>query len=148
MGTDMRVWAAAALVAASVLLSGCFTVEHNTASKKPEVTIAAPADRIKPAMINAFINEGYAVRDSSEYAIVLGKNSIDDKDAIWIGSGSLIQVTLNFATIDKSTRVVADIAWVMNPGSGKQETMSGNNLEMSTGIQATLDRVKASLSSS
>lgn len=146
MGTDMRVLAGIAL-AAGLALGGCQTVQHNTASQKPEVTIAAPSAKVKPAVINAFINDGYNITSDSQYLVVMRKASDNVGATLLFGSTNYPavdeRVNLTFAEMDGKTRIVADTSFVANPGTGFEEVIPTTRFEESAEVQTMLDKVKA-----
>lgn len=47
--------------AAAILLAGCGSVTHNTASGKVEARIAAPPEAVKSALANAMVNQRYRI---------------------------------------------------------------------------------------
>jgi cell division septation protein DedD len=142
-----------AMFGLAALLFGCGTpVRQNTASGRPEVTIAnVPADRVKSALVNEMINGGYRITKDSQFEIAFDRPIDNLAAAVLFGSRYDAQpnarVAYSIAQVGSDVRVVADMAIITNPGSGFEQRTDVSAGADSPKIQELLNRVSASLTS-
>ncbi len=109
------------MVFLALLCTGCQTDKMATASGSPEVTIAnARPDQIKPAIVSAMLNTGLRIKADSQYNIVFEKREENLFVGVFFGTGygpPVHRVSFAIAEVPGGTRVVADSAIIINPGT-------------------------------
>lgn len=133
-----------------IFLSGCLAttqVQHSTASGRPEVTIVRKAAKSVLADIsNEMVNLSYAPRARSEMTAVFEKD-LDRAEQLLLGSTGgnkpVRRVTYDIIESDTSTRVLATLAIVSDPGGRNEKATPVNDSKESLQWQALLDKVKA-----
>lgn len=135
-------------IAGALLLASCAApVKHYTASKRPEVTIAAPAADVKPVMVNDLVNMGYYPVQDTPMLLVMDRPVDNTAANLLMGSvyNPVAHARLAFTLTEKdgSTRVVANMAIVTNPGSAYEKLAPMNNSVDSRNLQAWLNGLKA-----
>lgn len=142
-------WERSAIIGASLLLASCVTapVEHHTASGKPEVTVAATPESIKPQLVSQMLSAGYRINRDTVYELSFDRPVDNLAVAVLMGSKYDAQpnsrISFSFAPIGGQTRIVADAAIITNPGSAFERRTPTNNGVDSQSIQQYLDRLKA-----
>lgn len=137
-----------------LVLPGCLTppAVHATASGKPEMTVAAPADLVKPVIVGKMLSRGYRITRDTQYELSFDKPTDNIAVAVLLGSKYDSQpnarVSYSFAPIGGETRVVADMAIITNPGSAFERRTDVNGSADSPIIQGLLNDVKADMMSS
>ena len=133
----------------SVLLSGCVTpVVHHTPSGKPEVTIASDdKDLVKSVLVSEMLNRGYDISKDSDYMIAFDRPVENALAAALLGSqyDSTPNARASYTVVlvaDGSTRVVATLRFVTNPGSPYERYTEASDHRTSPEIQALLFRVR------
>ncbi len=109
----------------AVTLAGCASGPPiNTPSGSPEITLSnVRVDCVKGAFLNALLNKGYRIEQSSDYVIVVGKPTDNTMAALLYGSGlnAIPEERLRMTMITQSggsgLRIVFDGAYVTNPGT-------------------------------
>ncbi|MBA5777189.1 hypothetical protein H2509_08625 [Stappia sp. F7233] len=131
-----------ASLAIAFALVACQGVQHNTASGRPEVTTRKSVEVVKNSAINELINHGYAVTADTPYSMTFEKPVENPVAAALLGSqwNSVpnARIRLTFAKVPAGTRVVADLAFVTNPGTGFERLTPANNNPDSVKIQEWL----------
>lgn len=135
-----------AILALFLAFGGCQTVAHNTPSGRPEVKIAAAAERVRPEMINGFIDRGYTVVEDTPYRLVVDRSSTSVMANLLLGSSwnprVNARISLTIAGIGNETRVVADMNIVTNPGTSFERLTPASNSKDSEEIQLFLTFLK------
>ncbi|BDA84943.1 hypothetical protein Sa4125_24850 [Aureimonas sp. SA4125] len=141
----------AAVVFCISALSGCQSVQHQTASGRPEASIAAPADQVKTAFVGSMTNYGYQLTRDSQFQIVMERQSDNAMANVLLGSNYdptvEARVTATFLDMGAQTRVTADMGIVRNGGSAFEAVTPMNNNVDSLGVQNLLDEIKTGLES-
>jgi hypothetical protein len=145
-GSSMRI----VLLLLSTLLAGCLaTVQHQTASGRPEVTIAGKvARRVQATLTNDMLNLGYVPKARSDTVAVFEKPQEAMSQFLFGGIGEskpVYRLTFDIVESDASTRVVGSYAAVQNPGGGGgrvEKVISLDDIPESKEIQATLDALR------
>lgn len=131
-------------------LSACLTtpVQHATASGRPEVTIARRgAKSLLADITNEMVNIAYVPRTRSETVAVFEKD-LDRAEAFIISGGPgenkpVRRVTFDIVESETSTRVLATLSIVTDPGGRKEKATPVNDSKESFQWQQLLDRIKA-----
>ena len=117
------------MVRMTMVLLVCFSlaacaspVTHQTASGRPEVTIATTTvDAVKGALISAMVNGGYSITRDSDYLLAFDRPVDNVLAAALLGSEydstPNARISYTIAELRSRIRVVADLALVTNPGS-------------------------------
>jgi hypothetical protein len=132
-------------------LQGCLTPppEYATASGKPETTIQASPEKIKPLIVGKMLSRGYRITRDTPYELSFDKPSDNLAVMVLLGSKYDIQpnarVSYSFAPIGAETRIVADMAIITNPGSSFERRTDVNSSGDSPIIQGLLNDVKAEI---
>ena len=130
-------------------LQSCITppIEHQTASGKPEITIAATPEVLKPKIVTQMLTAGYRINRDTAYELSFDRPVDNLAVAVMLGSKYDSQpnarISFSFAPIANETRIVTDIAVVTNPGSAFERRTPMNNSADSGKVQAMLDVLKA-----
>ena len=142
----MRVWLG---LAVALSLAGCNGVKHETASGRPEVTIRSSAEPVKSAVTGFLVNAGYSITKSSDIQVVGERTPDNAMAAVLFGSQydstPKARITYTILPLGGTTRVIADMAIVTNPGSAFERVTPLNNVPESAGVQRSLIDVKAAL---
>lgn len=130
-------------LAVALLLSGCATpAQHQTASGKPEATMAAAPDRIKPLLIRDMTNQGWRMAKETQYDMTFEK-PLEGPASILLASRydptPIGRISFSIFPQGNTTRVVADLAGVSNPGSAYERRTEMNNNRDATKVQDLLD---------
>jgi C-terminal processing protease CtpA/Prc len=139
------------VLALASLCAACATVPPPaTASGKPEVTISnSSPDKVKPVLVNKMINTGYRITKDTPYELTFDKPTQNFAVAALMGSKydgvPNERVSYTFADVGGSTRVVADVAIITNPGSAYERRTDLNGGAYNYDLQIMLDDVNASL---
>jgi hypothetical protein len=127
--------------------TACTTVQHATASGRPEVTVNAPADAVRVAFINGFIDRGYTIIEDTPYRLVMDRRSDNVMANVLLGSQWNPQIhariSLTVATLNSKTRVVADLNAVTNPGTAFERLTPMSNSKDSEEIQQFMRGIAA-----
>lgn len=146
----MRTRSMAAL-AIAFALTGCQGVQHTTPSGRPEVTINAPANDVKTALVGTLANFGYSMSKDTAFQIVMQKESGNVMANVLMGSQYDptvdVRLTATFLDMSGTTRVTTDLGIVRNGGSAFEATTSVNNSQDSIGVQSLLNDIKTGLES-
>jgi hypothetical protein len=137
-------------VFAAALLVGCLaTVKHDTASGRPEVTIAGKSAKDVLAFAsNDLINRGYMIRTRSELNAVFEKKFTGTGAFLISGPGladPVNRLVLDFVESGGATRVISSYSLVSNPGGQKgvaEKVTSADDLAESKEIQTLLDSIR------
>ena len=138
------------LVLLPLLLAACQQpVQHDTASGRPEVCIrkATPA-QVSAELSSDLLNRGYSITQQTDN-LVRADHPLKGFGAALLASAynsnemPNARVTYNIVKTESCTRVVADIAEVVNPGTGFEHTELLNNSQDSLLVQQTLDNLSA-----
>lgn len=131
----------------ALVLGSCATTAPapQTASGKAEVTIQAPAQVIKSALINEMINRGYRIVRDSEYELAF-EHVITNVALVMLlgtsgGGAPTERVTYQIAALGPSTRVIADIAVISNSGTAFEKRIETSQGADAPNVQALLDKV-------
>lgn len=139
------------LLVVVALLSGCATpVTHNTPSGRPEVTInGVPPNKVSARLTNEMLNWGYNIRKQSDNLIAFDRPTDNLMASALLGSRydstPNARITFMLAELGNSTRVVADLQIVTNPGSAFERLTNMNQSQDSRKIQEMLQRIKYQL---
>ena len=123
-------------------------VTHQTASGRPEVTIATTnVDAVKGALISVMINGGYSITRESHYLLAFDRPVDNVLAAALLGSQydstPNARISYTVARIQSGIRVVADLAIVTNPGSAFERHTNMNANQDSLGVQKLLLQIKS-----
>jgi hypothetical protein len=134
-----------AIILACMLLGGCITATGaNTASGRPERTVNLPAETAKAKVVAAMINRGFSLRSDSAARVVFFR--LGDT-----GTGGIITaaygVEAAFTIIPQggSSRVMAEVSGVGNPGTWQQGGMQLNKWNGGDAAMADVNAVLAGL---
>jgi len=134
-----------------VFLAGCATpVTHNTKSGRPEVTISGKVgDQIAARLTNRMLNARYNVKNASKTLLVFEKPIDNVLAAVLLGSRydstPAARITYTIVESDTSTRVVASLAAITNPGSAFERVTPMDNSKDSASVQQMLSELQTSL---
>lgn len=131
-------------------VAGCVTtVEHNTASGRPEVTVKAPPDAVKSVVIGVLMNLGYTIRTDSQFQVVFERDPNNVLASVLLGSQYdsriLVRISVAFMQSGQTTRVIADFNLVRNPGSAFERLTPMTNSQDAGKFQVVLNDIKAGL---
>lgn len=133
---------------ALIFLSACATpAQHNTPSKKVEVTIhGVQKTAVKDRLTSDMVNRGYLMTKSDDSLIAFDR-AVDNfmVNALLSSrydSTTNARVTYNLIQLDKDVRVIADCAVITNPGSAFEKRTDMNGNPDTYKIQAMLDSLK------
>ncbi|MBO0661577.1 hypothetical protein LQ948_03225 [Jiella sp. MQZ9-1] len=130
-------------------LAGCQTVQHDTQSGRPEVTIAAPSETVKTAFVGIMTNFGYALKRDSNFQIVMERPVHNVVMNLLLASeyDPTLEARVSATVLDLGarTRLTADMGVVRNAGTGFEAVTSANNSPDSSGLQNLLDEIKTDL---
>jgi len=105
--------------------AGCQTAQVNAPSGKPETTVTAPSDKVRPLVLNDLLNNGFTIKSDTPYQMVVEQPSKNFWANALLGSNwnpqVNVRVSLTFVPVGNSTRIVADMVAVTNPGSGFEQ---------------------------
>ncbi|WP_147282493.1 hypothetical protein [Microvirga subterranea] len=139
----------AGAVALGLVLSGCQTVQHQTASGRPEITVARPAADVKSAWAGYLVNRGYTITKDTDLQVVGEIVPNNAMAHMFFGSRydgvPKARLTATYLSIGGGTRMVVDPAIVTNPGSAFERVTPLNNHPDTAGIQQTMNDLKEAL---
>ena len=119
------------------------------------VTIAAPADKIKAALVAQYAGQGYLVLADSAFQLSLGQNRPADAELVAsvVTAGARprsTKVVLTFALtpLGAQTTVVPQVElWTTNPSGATDRWDVSRNAKLRTDLEKTLSEVKRGLES-
>jgi hypothetical protein len=115
------------ILIATALLAGCATTILNTASGRPEVTIAAPKATVRSALVNGMVDRGYAVRRTDEF-VIEGERDGGAMASVLLATPnnptSQVRASLNLSGDDGAVRVV--LRTFLVAGGREQGETTGN----------------------
>ena len=126
------------------------TVTHQTASGKPEVTImTTEISAVKGLLVSEMLNRGYSITSESGNLVAFDRPVDNAFAAALLGSQydrtPNARVTYSIAPLGSSTRVIADLAIITNPGSAFERRTDMNSNQDSLMFQDLLDFVAIEL---
>lgn len=141
----------ATIALASLVLSACQSVQHNTPSGRPEVTVNATAKDVKTAFVGTMSNFGYQLKRDTDFQVVM-ERQIDNMMANVLLSSNYdptveARVTATFMDFGNSTRVTTDLGVVRNGGSAFEAVTAFNGSGDSLGVQSLLQDIKTGFES-
>lgn len=140
------------VLAAALMLSACQTAQQPaTPSGKAEVEIRAPVAAVKAQLLSRAMDKRFNVTKDTEYLLQIDKPTENLAAAVLLGSKydatPSERIVFTFAPLGESTRVVAALMIVTNPGSAFERLTPINAGEGVDRTQASLDEIKALLES-
>ena len=130
-------------------VTGCLAtspVQHATPSGRPEVVIPRrSAKAILADISNEMVNIAFEPRTRSEMSAVFEKY-LERTEQLLLGAGGkrpVRRVTFDIIESEASTRVLATLSIVSDPGGRDELATPVNDSKESLQLQALLDRVKA-----
>lgn len=143
------------LLLASMLagtLAACQAVRHDTASGRPEVTIAADKEAVRAVLIDAMIDRGFLIVDDTPYRLVMDRSSDNALANALLGSRwnptVHARAAMSLTETAGATRIVASLDVVTNPGTAYERLTPFSNsrdaAEFQTFLQTVAARVEAS----
>lgn len=133
----------------AVALAACATVNSNTASGHPEVTVAGSGAAVKAFITSEMINKGYAPHSSSDEMIVFDKLAPANAGSTWmaLSVGPLtMRTSFTIVQLGNSVRVVGTPAMVSWAGYPREEPVGGVFTTFPVAV-SDLDAVLASVRS-
>lgn len=134
-----------------LILAACATpVQHNTPSKKAEVTIHG----VTRAQVRDFLTDGFATACpnlvKSEESQIVCEGPVTDSAAYVAlytryDSDPIYRVTLNLIKVKGGVRVVSNYAGISNPGSAYERRNDWNNSPDTLKLQDALNKAKSKL---
>ena len=135
---------------ACAILLGCATVQHNTPSGRPEVSISkASVSQVKNALANMMINQGYAITSDTPLLVSFEKLFTGD-DAIYftsIYSNPYLRVIYSITESPPDIRVVANTFIISNAHTGIERVYPFDHARVSREVQAGLNKLRSDLES-
>ncbi|NJL06973.1 MAG: hypothetical protein HC900_00945 [Methylacidiphilales bacterium] len=133
-------------------VSACVTtVNHNTASGRPEVTIKAPADAVKSVIVGVSMNLGYTMKSDSQFQVILERDPNNILANVLLGSQYdsrvVARMSVAFMQSNQTTRAVLDLNMVTNPGSAFERLTPMTNSQDAGKFQVVLNDIRAGLES-
>lgn len=134
-----------------LVLTACQSVQHNTPSGRPEVTVSAPARDVKIALVGTLTNFGYQLKRDTDFQVVM-ERQIDNVMANVLLSSNYdptveARITATFMDFGGSTRVTADLGVIRNGGSAFEAVTPVNGSGDSLGVQSLLQDIKTGFES-
>jgi len=132
-------------------VTGCVEpTVHDTPSGRPEVTLSTKnMDAVRSALINQMLNKGYSITRDTGHSVAFDRPVDNALGAALFGSEydatPNARIVYTLAALDRSTRVVADIAIITNPGSAFERQTNMNSNQESVKVQEMLDGLKRAL---
>jgi hypothetical protein len=119
------------VVLLALALAACATVKSNTASGKPEITVAgSSAGAVKGYIKSEMMNRGYAPHSSSESLIVFDKLAPTNAGSTWMAMsvGPLtMRTTFTVIEVNGSVRVVGSPALIAWAGYPREQPVGGSS---------------------
>ena len=137
----------------AIFLAGCATTPSlRTASGKPEVTIPSTSKKaVFDALTNAMIQQGYEVKNITDYSAVYGKKTDSILASMLLGSqyDSTPEARVAYTVVDTSegVRVVAALQMITNPGSAFERVTDLSQSANAQSWQTFLENLRGSLTS-
>ena len=134
----------------ALALAACVTpVDHGTPSGRPEVMMATTdTTGIKSDLVNRMLNKGYGITRDSGFVIAFDRPVDNVLAAAMLGSQydsvPNARIVYTIARTGNTTRVIADIAIITNPGSAFERPTPFNNSQDSLKVQAMLNEMAQS----
>ena len=136
------------------MLTGCAaTRPMSTASGKPEVNInSTDREKIKSAIINEFMNAGFSLVSDTSYSVVFTK-PMDGVGGVFYqamlgnaySSSPEWNARINMATLNNSTRVMAQAVVKMQNAFGREDINDMTDGKAGAQLQQILEQVKVTL---
>lgn len=135
----------------ALILGGCATTQRlATPSGKPEVNInTIDREKIKSVVINEFMNAGFSLISDTDYSVVFSKPMEGFGGIMYqtmlgnsYSSSPKWNARINMATINNSTRVMAQAVVRMQNAFGREDVNDMTNGKAGTQLQQILQRVK------
>lgn len=133
-----------------LLAGGCMTSgSAPTASGSPEVTMRAPPDRAKAALMNVVLNRGLRVKSDSAYSLIVEQETKSTAARVLTATDSstpVERVSFNIAPVAGGTRIVADSSYVTKPGTAFEQQVPNSAWKVfgPAQLQSLLDEAAAS----
>jgi len=133
------------------LVAGCAApIKHLTPSGRPEVTITGRVgEQVVARITDYMLNRGYNVKTATNTLLVFEKPIDNVLATVLLGSryDSTPAARVTYTTIETetSTRVVASLAAITNPGSAFERVTPMDNSKDSVSLQQFLNELKSSL---
>jgi hypothetical protein len=129
----------------ALTLAACATVKTNTASGKPEVTVAGPkASTVRAYVTSEMLNRGYSPHSSTDAILVFDKLAPMNAGTGWLTAtlGPItVRTSFTIVDFDGTVRVVGTPAMVQWAGTAREQPVAGTF----TAPQAAVDDVNAVL---
>jgi hypothetical protein len=140
MHTNTKITALLALFS----LTACGTpVQHMTASGKVEEVFQGTPEQIKGPLVGMMSTNGFNMTKDTPYMLAFDKPSDNLLANVLLGSRydaiPNARVSFAFAPMGATTRVIADVSIVTNPGSSFERITPANNNESTGKLQDWLD---------
>ena len=126
--------------------TGCTSIRHMTPSGRPEVTIThKTGEQVAARLTNEMINAGYNVKSATKTLIVFEKMVDNVLIRAMLGSrydsNPALRIAYTIVETKFTTRVVASLSIITNPGSAFERVRAWNNSKDSQIIQRGLIRL-------
>lgn len=135
--------------AVSSALLGCRTT-YDTASGRPEITVARSAGEVKTAIASYLLNRGFRVIKDTDLQVVAERQTQNIGAALLFNTefGGLPteRVTITFLSSGGNTRVVSEVAVVSNAGSAFEKVTQMTNSPIAGDMQQELAGLNQTLS--
>lgn len=129
-----------------VLIACAASQPLQTASGRPETTIAADKATVKTELLNRAVNNRWQITKETDSMVVVQKANPDFMTNFMLGSAWDPQTELRIAytliSAGTSTRVVADASIITNDGSAFEKTTVVTNTKVNEGIRLELENLK------
>lgn len=140
----MKVFAFLTMGTLVLSLTACGTpVQHMTASGKVEEVFQGTPDQIKGPLVGMMSSNGFNMSKDTPYMLAFDKPSDNIVANVLLGSRydavPNARVSFAFAPMGVTTRVIADVSIVTNPGSAFERITPANNNESTGKLQGWLD---------
>jgi hypothetical protein len=136
----------------TIAIVSCATVPPlRTATGKAEVTISGVTKKqVIDGITYRMVLKGFQVKSTSDYMVVVGKKTENAAALILLGSRwdptPEERIAFNIVEVGPGVRVIANIMYVTNPGSGfERVTDTSTQSKYAHELNDMLDKLKASL---
>jgi hypothetical protein len=136
-------------ITAVIGLGACQTVQHQTASGRPEVEIGRPASEVKAAFAGLLLNKGYSITRDTDLQLIAEKTIDNPAAVLLLGTGMgppRARVTTTLLSAGGATRVVSDISMVQNAGTAFERVTPMTDSPAAGELQNALAQVQESMS--
>lgn len=142
----------AVVLSCLLVLAACGTpVQHFTPSGKVEEVFGAAPEIIKGPLVGLMANNGFNMTKDTPYMLAFDKPSDNLMANVLLGSKydaiPNVRISYSFVPLGPTTRVIADVSIITNPGSAFERITPANNNESTAKLQLWLDDLSRQITS-